>query len=91
MIDALANGTRRGTRGKKKGTCVFPMRYRDGRTDLHQDNHGYTSYGRSLYTRAYRFIDASLSLSLSLSVFRFTLRGGTFLVGGREQKSRMVN
>jgi len=47
----------------------------NGRTDLHQGNHGYTSYGKSLYTRVYRFIDESLS------VFHFALR--TFLVGAR--------
>lgn len=58
----------------------------DGRMDLHQGNHGYTSYGKSLYARVYKFIDESLS------VFRFAL-SGTFLVGrgGGEQKSRMVN
>lgn len=56
----------------------------DGRTDLHQGNHSYTSYGRSLYTRVYRFIDESLFL------YSASPSDGTFLVG-RKQKSRIVN
>lgn len=56
----------------------------DGRTDLHQGNHDYTSYGKSLYTPVYRFIDEFLS------VFRFAL-WRNISRGGREQKSRMVN
>lgn len=60
-----------------------------GWTDLHQRNHGYTSYGWSLYTHTYRYIDGprlSLTLSLSLSVFGFTLRRKSISRGGARAK-----
>lgn len=86
MIDAFADGRRRRKRGEKKEALYIrdALSVRDGRTDLHQGNHGYTSYGRSLYTRVYRFIDESLVL------YSASPSDGTFLVG-REQKSRTVN
>lgn len=54
---------------KRKGPVHIPdaLSGQDGRTDLLQGNHGYTSYGKSLYTGVYRFIDESFSFSLSLS------------------------
>lgn len=73
---------------KRKDPVHIPdaLSGQDGRTDLHQGNHGYTSYGKSLYTRVYRFIDESLSPPLSLSLFlHIPLHppNGTFLVGAR--------
>lgn len=71
MIDAFADGKRKRKRGEREEKGLYipdALSGQDGRTDLHQGNHDYTSYGKSLYTRVYRFIDESVS------VFRFALR-----------------